>query len=334
MAQHAPPPREPLRVLGLQIEQQGDKAKNLAKAWEKVQANPGFDIYVLPELSATGYTDDVLRQNRALAERAGGETCKSYQALADEAGAVICFGFLRRCGITGQVHICQAVAAPVSVYGPFDPVRVGGNYDKMHLCDMGDCSEAGQGLTRGMTPRVFSCKGHMIGLAICYDLRFPELWRYYRDLGCDLVLHPSAFSRDATFPGYHPFVTTRAIENGFYVLSVNFAGERFGASIAAPPWVGAVPGAADQAVATLGTKEDVLPLIVDAEILAAVRKSYPYKRNLNAMFWQLSPTWQGVRALVCGVGCLFITFAVLQGLGYEDSALGRVVVAPLHWMLF
>jgi len=129
-------------------------------------------------------------------------------------------------------------------------------------------------------------------------------------------------------------VTTRAIENGFYVLSVNFAGERFGASIAAPPWVGAVPGAADQAVATLGTKEDVLPLIVDAEILAAVRKSYPYKRNLNAMFWQLSPTWQGVRALVCGVGCLFITFAVLQGLGYEDSALGRVVVAPLHWMLF
>ena len=42
----------------------------------------------------------------------------------------------------------------------------------------------------------------MIGLAICYDLRFPELWRYYRDFGCDLVLHPSAFSRDATFPGY------------------------------------------------------------------------------------------------------------------------------------
>ena len=58
---------------------------------------------------------------------------------------------------------------------------------------------------------------------------------------CDLILHPSAFVKDATYFGYHPIVVSRAIENSVHVLSVNYAGETFGGSIFAGPWWGPVP---------------------------------------------------------------------------------------------
>ena len=118
----------------------------------------------------------------------------------------------------------------------------------------------------------------------CYDLRFPELFRSYAwDRGCDLILHPSAFVRDATFPTYHAFVTTRAQENGVYLLSVSYAGTKFGSSIAAPPWLGPVPGLADEAdelaPSILGTEEAILPLVVEPRTLSAVRTAYPYRND-------------------------------------------------------
>jgi len=170
--------------------------------------------------------------------------------------------------------IAQAVVAPT---GAVELV-----YDKMHLCDIGACSEVGYGLTRGERPGVFTCRGWRVGVCICYDLRFPELWRHLAwEENCDLILHPSAFGRDATFPMYHTFVSTRAVENGIYVLSVNFAGAEFGESIAAPPWVGPVPGCADQCARILGCDEGVLALRCETAVLDAVRAAYPYRRNAH-----------------------------------------------------
>ena len=170
--------------------------------------------------------------------------------------------------------IAQAVVAPTG--------RVELVYDKMHLCDMGACSEVGYSLTRGERPGVFTCRGWRVGVCICYDLRFPELWRHIAwEENCDLILQPSAFGRDATFPMYHSFVTTRAVENGIYVLSVNFAGTEFGESIAAPPWVGPVPGCSDQCARILGCDEGVLALRCETAVLDAVRAAYPYRRNAH-----------------------------------------------------
>ena len=115
----------------------------------------------------------------------------------------------------------------------------------------------------------------------------PEtVWRRLAwDEGCDLILHPSAFVRDATFPCYHQFVTTRAVENGVYVLSVNHAGAHFGDSLAVPPWVGPVPGPRGEVwelqPATLGIEEGVVPLTADRGQLEAVRRAYPYRSNLH-----------------------------------------------------
>ena len=86
--------------------------------------------------------------------------------------------------------IAQAVVAPTG--------RVELVYDKMHLCDMGKCSEVAHGLARGERPGVFTCRGWRVGVCICYDLRFPELWRRLAwEEDCDLIVHPSAFVRDS-----------------------------------------------------------------------------------------------------------------------------------------
>lgn len=274
----------PLRVLGLQLAATpGDLAGNLHRAAAAIRAHPGYHLYVLPELSCNGYGDSVLAALEDHAQDAlTGEAAVFFGHVAREVDAHVCFGLLRRqetaSGSDGRgahYSICQAVSAPDG--------RVALMYDKMHLCDMGQCSEMGHGLGRGDTPGVFSINGWRIGVTICYDVRFPELWRRLAwDERCDLIVHPSAFVRDATFACYQQFVTTRAVENGVYVLSVNHAGAQFGDSLAVPPWVGPVPGLKDDlAAASLGIEEGVLPLLVDPAHLAAVRRAYPYRRDLN-----------------------------------------------------
>ena len=266
-----------LRALAVQLATvSGERERNLATAARLIRANPSYDLYVLPELSTSGYDDAVFEAIESLAEDAhAGPSRRFFSRLAREVDAHIVYGFLRQ-RASGGYAISQGVAAPDGTLGCF-------YYDKMHLCNMGDCSEGSHGVVAGDRPATFDCAGFCVGLTLCYDIRFPELWRCLAwRRGCDLVLHPSAFVRDATFPTYHPFVVTRAQENGVYVLSVTHAGARYGGSIAAGPWLGPVPGVEHElGSATLGTDEDVLPLTVDLETLAAVRRAYTYREDLH-----------------------------------------------------
>jgi len=193
----------PLRVLGLQVELlAGQTEANLARAEALIRANPGHRLYVLPELSSHGYCDEVLSQldparpERPAQDAESGSVTAFFCRLARDVDAHISYGFLRDAG-AGRTCICQAVVDPRG--------QLVLAYDKMHLCDMGDCSEVAHGCSPGEGELgVFECDGVLVGVTICYDLRFPELYRALAwDAGCDLILHPAAFVRDATFPMYH-----------------------------------------------------------------------------------------------------------------------------------
>ena len=287
-----------LRALGIQLAATSDRAVNLAAAKALILQNPGHDLYVLPELSSTGYDDACFQRLEELAEDArDGPSAEFFREVARDADAHIAYGFPRRRTAEEQEQKAGPFAITQAVVAPSGAVVC--TYDKMHLCNMGDCSETSFGFAPGADIATFVCAGVTVGLTICYDLRFPELYRRYAwpeaegseggggsegSGGCDLILHPSAFVRDATFPTYHAFVTTRAQENGVYVLSVTYAGEKFGSSIAAPPWLGPVPGLADGtelAPTCLGDEEAVLPLVVEPRTLAAVRRAYPYRTDRN-----------------------------------------------------
>lgn len=84
----------------------------------------------------------------------------------------------------------------------------------------------------------FCINGLTFGLAICYDIRFPEFFRRLAMEGAvDVILHPGGWPRDSCFSTWHPFVICRAVENQCVVVSVNRAGPHFGNSIIAGPWV-------------------------------------------------------------------------------------------------
>ena len=230
-----------LKVCAVQLRATpGDVEGNLRRAEQLIRANPGHHLYVLPELSSCGYSDEVLADCAAFAHGSFDGVFKFFIDLAREVHAHICFGFLCRtsrplsavpavgdrllavngrnnCVVTRvnafaaaadvlfdagteRTYLLSDLRTPVftiaqAVVGPTGIELV---YDKMHLCDMGKCSEVAHGLARGERPGVFTCRGWRVGVCICYDLRFPELWRRLAwEEDCDLIVHPSAFVRDS-----------------------------------------------------------------------------------------------------------------------------------------
>ena len=123
-------------------------------------------------------------------------------------------------------------------------------YDKIHLF----CFNNGQEqydesriLQAGHSPALFtlpSTDGHPwnIGLSICYDLRFPELYRIYAREGADLLLVPSAFTHTTGQAHWEILLRARAIENLAYVVAAAQGGEHpngrrtWGHSMAIDPW--------------------------------------------------------------------------------------------------
>lgn len=107
----------------------------------------------------------------------------------------------------------------------FDPAgRLAARYDKMHLFAFDNQFESydeSRTLDAGQSPATFdlaSCDGHTwrVGLSVCYDLRFPEL---YRTLKADLLLVPSAFTFTTGQAHWEVLLRARAIENQAYVIA-------------------------------------------------------------------------------------------------------------------
>ena len=123
-------------------------------------------------------------------------------------------------------------------------------YDKIHLFRFDNGTEhydESRVLQRGSTPTVFelpSRDGHTwrVGLSICYDMRFPELYRHYAEQGVDLVLTPSAFTHTTGQAHWEVLLRARAIENLAFVAAAAQGGEHpsgrrtWGQSLVIDPW--------------------------------------------------------------------------------------------------
>ncbi|MDE2417109.1 MAG: carbon-nitrogen hydrolase family protein [Burkholderiales bacterium] len=123
-------------------------------------------------------------------------------------------------------------------------------YDKMHLFRFDNGVERydeSRVLERGATPTRFelpSRDGHrwLLGLSVCYDLRFPELYRAYAQQGVDLILVPSAFTHTTGQAHWEVLLRARAIENLAFVAAAAQGGvhpngrHTWGQSLAIDPW--------------------------------------------------------------------------------------------------
>ena len=227
---------DPLRLLACQVAipnvvRAGDRNRHVASVCDRISNyladNAPVDLIILPELCTMTYSREAFEMLHDLAEPLEGPSVTRFAELARAESAMVVFGMARRTG-TG-FRISQVMLSETG--------KVVSCYDKMHLCQYGASCEK-EFFERGEKMAVVDLKGWKIAPLICYDIRIPEMTRaLVLEHHADLLLHCGAYFRDESFATWHSFVTTRAMENQTYLLSLNRAGSDYGDSLFCSPWM-------------------------------------------------------------------------------------------------
>jgi len=237
-----------MRIAAIQMVSGVARDANLARARALLEqaAARGAELAVLPEyFCLLGHQE---RDKLEIREALGDGPIQDFLAgVARELGLWVVGGTLPLDdpGARGEV---LRVFNSTLVYGP-QGQRVA-HYDKIHLfrfdngCESYDEARTLQAGSRPVTFELPSRDGHRwtVGLSVCYDLRFPELYRVLAHAGADLLLVPSAFTHTTGQAHWEPLLRARAIENLAYVAAaaqggVHENGRRtWGHSMLVDPW--------------------------------------------------------------------------------------------------
>ncbi|MBB3976705.1 putative amidohydrolase [Rhizobium azooxidifex] len=156
------------------------------------------------------------------------------------------------------------------------------SYDKIHMFDVnldnGESWRESAAYTPGSVAKVAQLPFGRLGFTICYDVRFPELFKAEAQAGAEIISVPAAFTRQTGEAHWETLLRARAIENGVYIVAAAQAGlhqdgrETFGHSIIIDPWgrVLAVAG---------GSGEAVIVADIDVAAVKAVRDRIPNLKN-------------------------------------------------------
>ena len=119
-------------------------------------------------------------------------------------------------------------------------------YDKIHMFDVtlpdGKVIRESSAYRPGGTAVTVDTPLGKVGLTICYDLRFPQLFRTLAQAGAQIITVPSSFQRQTGKAHWHPLLQARAIENGCWIIAPAMCGEHagnrqtFGHSLVVNPW--------------------------------------------------------------------------------------------------
>jgi predicted amidohydrolase len=276
---------ERARISCVQLTSGRDKPTNLDTAERLVAraAAEGAEIVVLPEKWNGLGNPEVLH---AIAEPLdGGESVEAMARWARALGITLVGGSIteRRDGHEKLSNTCV-------VFGPDGEVAA--VYRKIHLFDVevgGHVYRESEAEEPGEEPRVVDSEDWPIGLSICYDLRFPELYRILALEGARLVTVPANFTLYTGRDHWDPLLRARAIENQLYVAAAAQVGEpvpgrpSYGRSLVVDPWGIVLAQAPDG--------EAVITAELDLARLEEVRAKLPAlaSRRPAAYQWPLAP---------------------------------------------
>lgn len=262
-----------MKAAVVQMHVEEDRSENLATATRLVRdaAAAGAELVVLPEVvDYFGEKEGVA----AIKTSIPGEVSDVFAGLAAELGIWL---------LAGSIH--EAIDGDERTYNTsllFD--RNGmlqARYRKIHLYDVQipgqvDALESAS-IAPGTDIVTATVDGHEAGLAICYDLRFPELFRKLADEGAELVFLPAAFTLFTGKDHWEVLIRARAIENQCFMLASGQQGRdkqgrsTYGRSMIVDPWgtvLAVAPDGEGFAMATL-----------DFERLAKIRRELPSLAN-------------------------------------------------------
>lgn len=248
----------------------------------EVKANLARAAGLVAEAAGQGAGLVVLPENLALMGRQDSD--KLRHAEDDGAGPIQDFlaGLAARHGVWLVGGTIPLRASPGKVYASclvYDGQGLrAGRYDKIHLFDVdvpgsGEQYRESATIDPGGKPLVLDTPLGRLGVAVCYDLRFPELFRQMADDGMELLAVPAAFTAKTGAAHWELLLRARAVENLVYVVASGQGGlhengrETYGNSMVVDPW-GTV-------LARLGVEPGVVVAEVDLEEQRRKRAAFP-----------------------------------------------------------
>ncbi|MBN2304261.1 MAG: carbon-nitrogen family hydrolase [Anaerolineae bacterium] len=237
----------------------GNPRVNWGRAQEHVAeaARRGADVVVFPELWDGGVAYE---KGKDLASSLSGGLFAQVVALARQHNIHVLGSMYEKRGV--GIYNSTAVISPRN--------GVMGAYRKIHLFPL---MNENKWLQPGEAPLAIDLPWGRTGFAICYDLRFPELFRRYANDGAQIVIVPAAWPHPR-LDAYRTLVRARAIENQCYMVAVNRVGvdeedgtHYFGHSCVIDPW--------GETVVEGGEIEGHFTLTVDLDTVAKARRELP-----------------------------------------------------------
>jgi len=227
------------KAAAVQLRSGTDPRRNLehTRALIRAAAEAGADYVQTPEMTNLAVRDRAalfaaIRPEEEDAMLAG------LRALARELGIVLHIGSLALLRPDGRA------ANRAFVIGPGGDILA--RYDKIHMFDVdlanGESWRESATYAPGEAAVTVDLPWVRLGLAVCYDLRFPDLFRAEAQAGAGLLTVPAAFTRQTGEAHWHVLQRARAIENGAFVVAAAQGGrhedgrETFGHSLIVDPW--------------------------------------------------------------------------------------------------
>ena len=270
-----------IRVACVQMTSGADKPANLATAERLVSqaAATGADVVVLPEKwNAIG---DAAVSHATAEPIEGGESVEAMSRWSRQHGITLVGG-----SITERREGRDKLSNTSLVFDPEGQIVAA--YRKIHLFDVevgGVVYRESEAEEPGEEPVVAEIEDWKLGLSVCYDIRFPELYRILALEGAELVTVPAHFTTPTGKDHWHVLLRARAIENQLYVAAAAQIGETlpgrpaYGRSLIADPWGIVVAQAPDA--------ETVIAAELDLVHLRDIRAKLPSlaNRQANAYRW-------------------------------------------------
>ena len=275
-----------MKIAAVQMVSTPRVAANLETARRLVAraAGEGAQLVVLPEYFCFMGAND--RDKLAIAEAPGtGPIQRMLAEMAREHRVWLSGGTLPLTLDDGGAKDGVAVDRVMTADLVFSPRgELAARYDKMHLFAYDNGRERydeGRTLRAGSNAVAFDADGVRVGLSVCYDLRFPELYRALMRPPCDLLSVPSAFTYTTGAAHWELLLRARAVENQCYVIAAAQGGTHengrrtFGHSLVIDPW--------GEVVACLDEGEGVVVAELQRERIESVRRQLPaleHRRDL------------------------------------------------------
>jgi predicted amidohydrolase len=248
----------------------------VARVADLVRAQRGADLVVLPELWAHGGFAASSWAQRA--ETLDGPTVRALSEAARDLGAVVHAGSIVERAPTGAVGRALGpdgrglwnTSLLLSADG-----SVEATYRKVHRFGFGDGEpkilEAGEEIVTAPLLAHDGVEIARLGLATCYDLRFPELFRQLLDAGGDVFIVPAAWPA-ARIAHWQLLGRARALENQSFLIQCNTAGTHSGTAMGGRSQVVSPEGVV---LAEAGADEEVLSVRLDLRDIQVYRRSFP-----------------------------------------------------------